>query len=309
MDNSLPITPVPIIIDTDANNELDDQHALAYALFSKEALEVLGVTVNNTPRGGGIQSHYSEAKRVLQLCNKWGEVPLLAGTEGNFSDIHPVLHTQRDHDGFEAVDFLIEIARRARDQPLTVVAIGKLTNVALALAKAPEISKQIRVVWLGSNYPDSGEYNLLSDPEAANATISSGVDFAMVVVRYGEASGTAAVVTTTSQIQTHLTGAGPTARPVAGRHGKVFTCFGDYAIDLFKNVGDRPRSLHDVVAVAIVKQPMWGSCRLVPAPEWNGTSWVVCQDTIRPIKIWQDFDRAAILDDLFRCICTAGDRR
>lgn len=307
MDNStLSKPPVPIIIDSDANNELDDQHALAYALLSQDTLEVLGITVNNTPRGGGIENQYEEAKRVLGLCNRWSAVPLLTGANKNFREIHPFLH-QHEHDGFAAVDFLVECARKSRAQALTIIAIGKLTNVALALAKAPDISNQVRVVWLGSNYPDPGEYNFLSDPDAVNETISSCVDFSMVVVRYGKESGTAAVMTSLSQVQHRLRGAGPNTNPITGRHGGMFTCFGDYAIDLFKNAGTRPRSLHDVVAVAIVKQPKWGKCFLVPAPIWTGANWAVREDRARPIKVWQDFNRDAILNDLFKCIRHTGD--
>ncbi|WP_319500914.1 hypothetical protein [uncultured Draconibacterium sp.] len=44
-----------ILIDTDANNELDDQHALAYAFLNTDVFDVVGVTVNNTRNGYGIQ--------------------------------------------------------------------------------------------------------------------------------------------------------------------------------------------------------------------------------------------------------------
>ena len=41
-----------VLVDTDANNELDDQHALAYLLFNGRSFDVEGITVNTT-RGGG----------------------------------------------------------------------------------------------------------------------------------------------------------------------------------------------------------------------------------------------------------------
>ena len=47
------ITPskIKVIYDTDANNELDDQHAQAYLLFNKETFDVRGITVNATFNG------------------------------------------------------------------------------------------------------------------------------------------------------------------------------------------------------------------------------------------------------------------
>ena len=47
-----------ILFDTDANNELDDQHALAYLLFNGQDFEVEGITVNKTRSGGDIDEHY-----------------------------------------------------------------------------------------------------------------------------------------------------------------------------------------------------------------------------------------------------------
>ena len=43
-----------MIIDSDANNELDDQHAIAYALFNGDVFNVIGITVNDTRNGNGI---------------------------------------------------------------------------------------------------------------------------------------------------------------------------------------------------------------------------------------------------------------
>ena len=50
-----PATRIPVIVDTDANNELDDQHALAYVLLNGDTFDVEGVTVNATRGGGDIR--------------------------------------------------------------------------------------------------------------------------------------------------------------------------------------------------------------------------------------------------------------
>src|SRR5690606_15322219 len=65
---------IPVIFDTDANNEVDDQHALAYLLFNGDHFNVVGVTVNATSAPTGysdesdVSDHYEEAKRVMQMC-------------------------------------------------------------------------------------------------------------------------------------------------------------------------------------------------------------------------------------------------
>ena len=53
--------------------------------------------------------------------------------------------------------------------------MGKLTNITLAIKKDPSIIDRVRIVWLGSNYPDPGEYNLVNDTTAINPLLESGV--------------------------------------------------------------------------------------------------------------------------------------
>ena len=64
------------------------------------------------------------------------------------------------------------------DDPLYVVAIGAITNVASAMLIEPEIIRRIVVVWLGGNpvhVPDTREFNLMQDPRASQLMFDSGV--------------------------------------------------------------------------------------------------------------------------------------
>ena len=157
-----PKIKLSVIFDTDANNELDDQHALAYLLMSGEEFSVKGITVNATYNGGGIEEHYKEAERILKLCDLYKKVPLIIGANDNFENIKKDIDLPK-FDGYKAVNFIIEQAKIHVDTKLVIIAVGKLTNVALALKKDPTISKNIRLVWLGSNYPEPGEYNQVND--------------------------------------------------------------------------------------------------------------------------------------------------
>ena len=78
---------IPVIFDTDANNELDDQHALAYLLLNDQAFHVLGITVNATYNGGEIDEHMKEAQRVVDLVGWRGKVPVIKGANGDFTEI------------------------------------------------------------------------------------------------------------------------------------------------------------------------------------------------------------------------------
>jgi hypothetical protein len=290
--------PARLIVDTDANNELDDQHALAYALLSGEAVRVEGITVNRTDNGGDLAAQAREARRVVRLVGLRGEVPILRGASGRYDAIAPAVD-QADFDGAEAVNFIIDRARAADERPLVVVAIGKLTNVALALEKAPSIADEMRVVWLGSNFPEPGEYNLENDPSAVNPVIESGVPLEMAVVRYGRSTGTFAVQTFQSEVRAVMPGLGPEVdRAVTGRHGGTHTTFGDYSVALFDHVDQEARALYDVAAVSVVKNPDWATRRRVGPYRLEDGSWVE-QDAGPDVVIWELFCGPQILQDFF----------
>ncbi len=294
---------IPVIFDTDANNELDDQHALAYLLLSKEAFNPIGITVNATRNGGEIGEHVKEAERIVQLCGMNGKVPVLKGANGAFTEIAGHI-TEPRFDGHSAVDFIIEEAMKKRDQTLVLLPVGKLTNVALALMKEPAIAERIRVVWLGSNYPDKGEYNLDNDIASMNYVLETGVPFEIVTVRYGKPSGTAAVLVTQQEIFERMPGLGPQAEePVTGRHGGTFSNFGDYSVSLFSHVehfGEgKSRSLFDMAAVAIVKDPSWAEATEIPCPAYVDNNWVEQPENPRKVLIWENFNREQIMADFY----------
>lgn len=293
---------IRVIFDTDTNNELDDQHALAYLLFNQAQFKIEGITINATSSGGNIDKQYEEAKRVLQLCAA-DTLPVLKGADRSFQDILPTLDSSA-YEGKEAVDLMIEQAHKPTKDKLLILAVGKLSTVALAVAKDPSIAKQIRLVWLGSNYPEPGEHNQNNDTVAMNHLLNSDIDFEMVTVRYGKPSGTSAVVITQQDVNKLMPGLGPRiSTPVTGRHGGEFYCFGDYSVNLFEHIdyhGDPPaRALFDMAAVAIVKNPTWAEHRSIPAPIFINNQWVDRPKNSRLITVWENFNRKVIVEDFF----------
>ncbi|MCL4788900.1 MAG: nucleoside hydrolase [Verrucomicrobia bacterium] len=294
---------IRVILDTDANNELDDQHAIAYLLFNGHVFDVEGITVNRTRAGGDVHQHDAEAARLVELCGLKDRVKVYRGADGSFDAIRPQL-SQPGYDGAEAVNFIIQRANAPDKRRLVVLPVGKLTNIALALAKDPSIASKVRIVWLGSNYPEPGEYNQVNDEPSLNYILDAGVDFEIAMVRYGKPSGTDAVRATLEDIRRIMPGKGPRVTPaVMGRHGGEFHTFGDYAVSLFENIqlhGNPPsRALFDMAAVAIVKNPGWATAVKLPAPILKDAKWVERPDNPRRIVLWENFDRGAIMKDFY----------
>jgi inosine-uridine nucleoside N-ribohydrolase len=185
---------IPVLIDCDPGQ--DDAIALLLALASRE-LEVLGVTTvagNQT-----LPKTTLNALKVLELAGR-ADVPVAAGAERPLvgelvvaADAHgesgldgPDLPPPRARPVAEhAVDFLA--ARlRVSERPVTLVALGPLTNVALLLARHPESTARVdRVVLMGGaigagNMTAAAEFNIWTDPEAAQRVFESGLDVTMV---------------------------------------------------------------------------------------------------------------------------------
>ncbi len=292
-----------VLLDTDANNELDDQHAIAYMLFNGDAFDVVGITVNRTRGGGDVEEHAKEAERIVKLAGLERRFAVTRGANGSFDEI--VRHLgESAFDGSAAVDLIIRRARESRGQPLVLLPVGKLTNIALALKKDPSITTMVKIVWLGSNYPEPGEYNQENDEPALSYILDVNVPFEMVLVRWDKPSGTAAVRITREEIRKRMPGKGPRiANAIVGRNGGRFFTFGDYSVDLFAHItldGNPPsRALFDMAAVAIVKNPAWAHAVRIPAPKLVSGKWIERPNNTRRITLWENFDRDAILKDFF----------
>jgi len=173
---------IPLLIDTDPG--VDDALALLMA-FNDPRHEVVGLTI----AAGNVGLKHTVAN-ALKLCEVAGiDAPVFAGCPG------PLLHPAPDagyvhgEDGFGDVGY--EPARRAAEQEhaalailrlshehagkLLLVALGPLTNVALALKLDPTLPERVaRIVVMGGavtghgNITPAAEFNVYFDPEAAH---------------------------------------------------------------------------------------------------------------------------------------------
>lgn len=291
-----------LIIDTDANNEIDDQNTLAYGIGQGDVFNLKGITVCKTSNGGDINAHVAEAQRVVDLMDMTSNITVYTGATGDYNTINSDL-ANPTHDGYEAVDFIIsEAANYSSSNKLLIAALGKLTNIALAVDKDPSIVDKIKVIWLGSNYPLTGEYNFDNDTESVNYILGTNVEFEMCLVR-GNNDGADDVLMYVSEVDVALQDTGNIVSPaIAGRSGGTYDNIGDYLIRLFDDTGATSRSLYDAVTLAVFKNPEWGTSTVEGAPSWNGSSWVTNPSNPRTITLWDRFDRDAIIADFYNVL-------
>jgi inosine-uridine nucleoside N-ribohydrolase len=182
------MTPIPIVLDCDPGH--DDAIALLLALASPE-VELRGVTTvagNQT-----LEKTTANAIRVLELAGR-EDVDVAAGAGRPLVRepfVAAYVHGETGLDGSDlppahgepvaqhAVDVLAE-----RVGGITLVATGPLTNVALLLARYPDVRPE-RIVLMGGaiaegNVTPAAEFNVWADPEAAKRVFASGLDLTMV---------------------------------------------------------------------------------------------------------------------------------
>ena len=189
--------PQKIIIDTDPGQ--DDAAAIMLALGSPEELEVVGIcaVAGNVPLA-------LTSRNVRIICELAGR-PDMKVYEGASAPIaRPLVTAEHVHgktglDGTElaeptmgvqpqhAVDFIIETILREPAGTVTLCTLGPLTNIGLALRKAPEIAPRVkRLVMMGGGFFEGGnitpaaEFNIYVDPDAAAAVFASGIRITMM---------------------------------------------------------------------------------------------------------------------------------
>jgi purine nucleosidase len=188
------VTVHRIIIDCDPG--IDDALALAFAAGHPD-LDLRGIT---TVAGNvGLDKTTANALRVRDFVGM-PDVPVVAGCPGPLQRAPLDARAVHGDSGLgaaslpeaasgpadgHAVDFLAS-AIAAEPGQITLIAIGPLTNIALALRRYPEMVSQVRdfVIMGGSagrgNVTPAAEFNIAADPEAAAIVFGAGWTVTMV---------------------------------------------------------------------------------------------------------------------------------
>lgn len=254
---------IDAVLDTDTYNEIDDQYALAYMLRSDEKIRVKAIyaapftnSKSNGPKDG-MEKSYEEIRHVLKLM----------GQEALYSNIYKGSEAYLPDEKTPIISAASkDLAERAmqysEENPLYVLAIAAITNVASAILMNPEIINRIVIIWLGGNaleWPDNKEFNLYQDIAGARVVFGCGVPLVqlpcMGVVSAFTVSG--------PELEVYLRGKNPLCDYLADYTEKEAAACGA------GHVWSRP--IWDVAAVGwlIEKELMSDRFEYTPVPEYD----------------------------------------
>lgn len=188
--------PHSLIIDTDPGQ--DDAVAILLALASPE-INLLGITTvaGNVP----LALTQENARKICDLAGRT-DMQVFAGLDRPL--VRPLVTAEHVHgrtglDGpvlpdpetplqeQHAVDYIIDTLRREPAGSVTLAPIGPLSNIAMAMQRAPDIIPRIRqIILMGGAYFEVGnitpaaEFNIYVDPHAAQVVFASGVPVIMM---------------------------------------------------------------------------------------------------------------------------------
>jgi purine nucleosidase len=249
-----------VIIDTDPG--LDDAVAILFALAAAEELEVLGLVAvaGNLP----LAQTERNARRVCELAGR-PDIPVYAGCARPI--LRPLataerVHRETDRDRLllpdptialqpqHGVDFIVETLRASKPGTITLCALGPLTNIAMALVKAPDITGKIRelVVMGGAcfelgNVTPTAEFNFHVDPHAAAIVVDSGIPITMIPLDV-----THQLVTTEVRLAA--------LRALVNRCGtSVAALLAAFEKNRRAKFGSRARALHDPAVIGYLLRP------------------------------------------------------
>jgi purine nucleosidase len=249
-----------IIIDTDPG--LDDAVAILLALAAAEELEVLGLVVvaGNLP----LAQTERNARRVCELAGR-SDLPVYAGCARPI--LRPLATAERVHRETaqdrlllpdptmalkpqHGVDFLVETLCASEAGTITLCALGPLTNIAMALVKAPEVVGKVRelVVMGGAcfelgNVTPAAEFNMHVDPHAAAIVFDSGIPITMIPL----------------DVTHHLVSTEPRLAALRALPNRCGAAVAGLLTSFEKNrrpkFGPRARALHDPAVIAYLLRP------------------------------------------------------
>lgn len=281
-----PVGRVRMVLDTDTYNEIDDQFAVVHAMLSPEQLNVEAIYAapfhNNRSENAedGMKKSYDEILRLLDFLGVPSDGFVYCGSRTFLSDTDSPMRS-------EAASDMVARAMANAGEPLYVVAVGAITNVAAAILIEPEIIKRIVVVWLGGNplcWPHTREFNLAQDIRSAQVVLDCGVPFVHLPAR-GVVSH---LHTTVAEMERYVQG-----------KGRV----GDYLVEIFKDYASDhfawSKVIWDISATAYLVNSDWVPTEIVHSPILTEAVTWSFDNSRHLMRVATSVNRDAIFRDLF----------
>ncbi|AUS96735.1 nucleoside hydrolase [Clostridium thermosuccinogenes] len=285
-----PAGKVRMVLDTDTYNEVDDQFALTYALKSKEKIDLEAVYAapfyneRSTSPKEGMELSYTEILKILGMLKVDANNFAFKGSTDYLKNI------EKPEESDAVRDLINRAMKSDDDDPLYVVAIGAITNIASAMLIEPDIIRKIVVVWLGGNalfWDNATEFNLSQDILSARIVFDSGVPLVQIPC----AGVTTHLLTTISELEQYIDGKSE---------------IGTYLTSIVRSYTNDPfawsKVIWDISTIAWLINPGWVPTHLVHSPiitDHNTWSFDQSRHFIRSAYfIYRD----PIFADLFRKI-------
>jgi inosine-uridine nucleoside N-ribohydrolase len=278
---------VRMVLDTDTYNEIDDQFALAYALLSKDKVQLEAIYaapfLNNRSKsaGDGMEKSYQEILTLLKFLGTSPQNFAFRGSDRYLADVSNPIRSEA------ALDLVKKAKASSSENPLYVVTVGCITNIASAILIDPEIIKNIVVVWLGGNgleWPSQKEFNLMQDVKSAQVVLNSGVPVVIMPCR---------------PVISHF----HTTIPEMEHYLKGKNAISDYLLkSTIEYSGGKDywsKVVWDVTAVAWLINPSWLPTNIVHSPVLTDQVTYSVDHSRHFIRMATSVNRDAVFKDLF----------
>ena len=278
---------VRMVLDTDTYNEIDDQFALCYAYLSREKIQLEAVYAapyfnsRSTSAGDGMVKSYQEILRLLKMLGKSPDGFAYKGSDRYLEDVSRPVRSDA------ALDLVKKAMVSSPDDPLYVVTVGCITNIASALLIEPKIIENIVIVWLGGNalyWPHQKEFNLMQDVPAARVVLNSGVPL---------------VIMPCANVISHF----HTSIPEMKAYLQGKSTLSDYLLNMtIEYSGGKDtwsKVIWDVTAVAWLVNPSWLPTNIEHSPVLTDQVTYSFDHTRHFIRMATSVNRDAVFRDLF----------
>lgn len=289
-----PVRVVDVVLDTDAFNEVDDQFAISYLIKNADKFNLCGICAApflNTRSVSPLDGMEKSYKEILKLQELIGSaVPTYKGSDKYLPDEQtPVLS--------DAAKFIaLEAEKHSPENPLYLLSIGALTNVASAILLNPNVCENCVIVFLGGRATGvtegAGEFNMKQDIAASRVLFGSSVPLVQIAGK----GVTDRLLTSKFELEFWLKGKNKLCDYL---YNTVVTEAESYAAGTAWS-----RVIWDVVAVAWLMNSKLGALEeiIIPAPMPEYDLSYSFDSLRRKIKYIQWVNRDKIFTDLFETL-------